>query len=107
MGAKKEIIRAWIKHTIAYCPGQFTCDMCRQLNGITEITYCNDKSCYANSRKRARGGIQKCSCKFSLQLVAYHLKKMVSQGLLTFTKEKRTDNYQSRGWDLYTCYYAV
>lgn len=109
MGAKGQIIRAELLNNLCSCPGQTTCDLCRQLNGVDpkDITFCNRFSCYANARKRSKFEIKKCSCPYSLQLIMYHLVKLISQGLLSAIKELRTDNYQNRGYDLYTCYYLA
>lgn len=104
-GIKGKHIRAGVLRLQAQTPGLFTCDMCRLLNGIRHITFCSNKSCYANPRKRARGGIVKSPCEYSLQLLRYHLSKLVNEGFLFKVKEFRDDNYQARGYDLYTCYY--
>lgn len=107
MGIKGNHIRASVLGFLGYCPGMTTCDMCRKINGVDSknITFCNRFSCYANSRKRARFTVKKCECNYSLQLLRYHLKKLVAEGLLSCEREHRTDNYQNRGYDLYTCYY--
>lgn len=109
MGAKGKRIRASVLDFLGSCPGMTTCDLCRKLNGVDpqDITYCNLFSCYANSRKRAAGRVSKCQCGYSLQLLRYHLKKLVTEGLLFFEKELRTDHLQNRGYDLYTCYYPA
>lgn len=131
MGWKAGDIKKWVMGTLAFMPGQTTCDICRQLNGGAKmfmklrennpsnivsslrvkalpIEFCKWKSCYANARKRAKPHhVSKCNCTYSLQLVAYHLKTMVKKGMLTVQREFRTDNFQNRGYDFYTCYYPA
>lgn len=72
--------------------------ICRNINE-RGLSYCNQKSCYANKGKRERQFIPDPICRFSQKEIRIEINELEEEGKLKTKRERKTDSWQARGWD--------